>query len=137
MVSRCCTGPSRTCIRTTGDSPSARWGSSRTGSLEMIPEAIFRGSRLVSEHAAAREHMDGNRRDIVPWRLLDDLRCAYCSGPLVPIIRLNQTAEGLTDGILKCECCEYPVVGGIAVLRQIGSVSSTRNEAVERLKRND
>lgn len=41
------------------------------------------------------------------------------------------------DGILRCDCYEYPVVSGIALLRQISRVASIRNGAVDALKRRD
>ena len=74
---------------------------------------------------------------MLPWSLVDDLVCPYCGSHFERLLGINGSHEGLTDGILCCECYEYPVVRGIAVLRQMSSVSSTQNEAVERLKQGD
>ena len=74
---------------------------------------------------------------MLPWSLVDDLVCPYCGSHFERLLGINESHEGLTDGILCCECYEYPVVRGIAVLRQMSSVSSTQNEAVERLKQGD
>jgi SAM-dependent methyltransferase len=73
----------------------------------------------------------------LPLSLVADMRCPFCGAGLRPILRLCATDRDLTDGILQCDCYSYPVVSGIAVLRQLGSVSSTRNEAVERLRAGD
>lgn len=50
--------------------------------------------------------------------LLDLLRCPYCGGRLQPQQgpSLEARAGGLTDGILCCACCAYPVVAGIPYL---------------------
>jgi SAM-dependent methyltransferase len=50
---------------------------------------------------------------------------------------LGSGEGGLVDGSLRCDCYEYPVAGGIAVLRQLGPVSSTRNDAVEHIRRGE
>jgi SAM-dependent methyltransferase len=72
-----------------------------------------------------------------PRELLADLRCPCCGSALAPALDLAPTGDGIRDGTLKCDCYEYPVVSGIAVLRQIGPVSSTQNEAVQRLRLGD
>jgi hypothetical protein len=74
---------------------------------------------------------------VLPRDLLNLLRCPYCSGRLDVSLEVTRTTEGIVDGILRCDCYEYPVVRGIAVLRQIGGVASTRNAVVDRLRRHD
>lgn len=68
---------------------------------------------------------------------MNDLRCPCCGSRFGIGHELRSSRGGLREGILRCDCYEYPVVRGIAVLRQIGPVSSTRNEAVECLKHHD
>lgn len=72
-----------------------------------------------------------------PGSLAGSLRCPCCGSRFSIGFELRSSREGLQDGILRCDCYEYPVLSGIAVLRQISPVSSTRNEAVEFLKRQD
>lgn len=72
-----------------------------------------------------------------PGSLAGSLRCPCCGSRFSIGFELRSSQEGLRDGVLRCDCYEYPVVSGIAVLRQINPVSSTRNEAVEFLKRQD
>jgi SAM-dependent methyltransferase len=69
--------------------------------------------------------------------MIDSLRCPCCESRLALEFDIRSSRIGLSDGVLQCDCYEYPVVGGIAVLRQMGHVSSTRNEAVEFLKHRD
>ena len=49
---------------------------------------------------------------------LDILRCPYCGGRLSLVDSLFHTRNGdeLTDGILGCHCCIFPIVDGIPVL---------------------
>jgi len=68
---------------------------------------------------------------------MSELRCPCCGSRFEIGFDLRPSEEGLRDGVLRCDCYEYPVVSGIAVLRQMGPVSSTRNEAVEYLKKSD
>ena len=72
-----------------------------------------------------------------PWKLLSELRCPYCASLLEASLKLSATSAGMENGTLRCDCYEYPVVIGIAVLRQMGPVASTRNNAVERLRAGD
>lgn len=74
---------------------------------------------------------------VFPWSLVESLRCPCCGSRLEICFELRSSREGINDGVLRCDCYEYPVVSGIAVLRHMGSVSSSRNEAVERLKKRD
>src|SRR5262245_4959132 len=50
--------------------------------------------------------------------LLDILRCPYCGGRLELVTSLfhRSEADEITDGILGCQCCIFPVVAGIPVL---------------------
>ena len=72
-----------------------------------------------------------------PWPLLADLRCPCCGARFETAHQVEVTSDGLRDGVLRCDCYEYPVVQGIPVLRQISPVSSTHNGAVDHLRRGD
>ena len=50
--------------------------------------------------------------------LLELLRCPYCGGRLALVTSLFHRTAGatITDGVLGCECCTFPVVDGIPVL---------------------
>jgi SAM-dependent methyltransferase len=74
---------------------------------------------------------------VFPGNLINDLRCPCCGSRFRIGFELQSSLDGMKEGVLRCDCYEYPVVRGIAVLRQIGPVSSIRNEAVECLKRHD
>ena len=50
-------------------------------------------------------------------RNLDILRCPYCGGDLVVAETKDQNEEDLITGIIKCNCSEYPVLGGILNLQ--------------------
>lgn len=72
-----------------------------------------------------------------PWILLNNLRCPCCGVAFDVTLELVKSHDGLIDGVLGCDCYEYPVVQGIPVLRQMSPVSSTQNIAVERLLQGD
>lgn len=72
-----------------------------------------------------------------PRSLLADLNCPYCGSQLHVATELQASSAGLTDAILSCACYDYPVVRGIAVLRQMSPVFSTQNGAVECLEKGD
>jgi SAM-dependent methyltransferase len=72
-----------------------------------------------------------------PRALLADLRCPCCRSALHAAKELDASPEGLRNAILRCDCYEYPLVDGIAVLRQMSPVSSNQNGAVERLHQGD
>lgn len=72
-----------------------------------------------------------------PWTLLKDIRCPYCGSAFDTALELVKSDNGLGDGILRCDCYEYPVVQGIPVLRQMSPVASAQNRAVERLRNGD
>ena len=64
--------------------------------------------------------------------LLDILRCPYCGGHLELVTSLfhESTADSITNGILGCQCCVFPVVDGIPVLHLQPSAVKAR-ELVE------
>lgn len=72
-----------------------------------------------------------------PPNLISSLRCPYCGSAFEIEAEINVLPDGLDDAIIRCDCYSYPIVRGITVLRQQGPVYSTRNEAVECLRRND
>ncbi len=73
----------------------------------------------------------------IPFTLLEDLVNPYCGSRFEVDSDARSSEQGLSDGILRCECYEYPVVSGIAVLRQMSPVATTRNVAVDYLKKGD
>lgn len=50
--------------------------------------------------------------------LLEILRCPYCGGHLELVTSLFHRTRGdtITDGVLGCQCCVFPVVDGIPVM---------------------
>lgn len=73
----------------------------------------------------------------LPRALLEDLRCPCCGAKFEVAVECVASGDHLNAGVLACDCYEYPVVEGIAVLRQMSPVSSTRNEAVVLLRKGD
>ncbi|MGE3509184.1 MAG: Trm112 family protein, partial [Vicinamibacterales bacterium] len=59
---------------------------------------------------------------------LDILRCPFCGGrlELVDGIYHRRTDTEITDGILACECCTFPVVDGIPVLHLQPTANAAR-----------
>ncbi len=56
-------------------------------------------------------------------KTLDILRCPFCGGRLSlveesPVVRAGDAGEGdaVEFGVLGCQCCAFPIVGGIPVL---------------------
>jgi SAM-dependent methyltransferase/uncharacterized protein YbaR (Trm112 family) len=51
--------------------------------------------------------------------MLDILECPFCGGRLdiQPSPRPEVRAGDVLNGIIRCQCCAYPVVGGIPVIR--------------------
>jgi uncharacterized protein YbaR (Trm112 family) len=51
--------------------------------------------------------------------LLDLLRCPFCGGPfhLHASARLSEIDGSIESGVIWCECCAFPIVAGIPVLR--------------------
>jgi uncharacterized protein YbaR (Trm112 family) len=60
---------------------------------------------------------------------LDILRCPYCGGRLELVESLfhRRTADAVTDGILGCHCCIFPVVDGIPVLHLQPAATAARD----------
>ena len=58
--------------------------------------------------------------------LLDILRCPFCGGRLELVTSLFHRAGGthISDGILACECCTFPVVDGIPVMHLGGAAGA-------------
>ena len=73
----------------------------------------------------------------LPRALLEDLRCPCCGAKFEVAVECVASGDRLNAGVLACDCYEYPVVEGIAVLRQMSPVSSTRNQAVDLLRKGD
>lgn len=73
----------------------------------------------------------------LPRALLADLRCPCCGSGFEIVAECTGSDDRLSDGVLACDCYEYPVVEGIAVLRQMSPVSSISNGAVDLLRRGD
>lgn len=72
-----------------------------------------------------------------PRALLADLSCPCCGSGFRVGLELSASSTGLRDAVLCCDCYEYPLVGGIPVLRQMSPVASTRNVAVDHLRQGD
>ncbi len=75
--------------------------------------------------------------NVFPRSLLADMRCPYCASALTVESDLKSTDVGLVSAILRCDCYQYPLVRGIAVLRQLSPVSSNANGAVDALRSGD
>ena len=60
---------------------------------------------------------------------LEILRCPYCGGRLELVDSLfhRRTDEDITDGILGCHCCIFPVVDGIPVLHLQPNATAARD----------
>jgi len=63
---------------------------------------------------------------------LDVLRCPYCGGRLELVVSMYHRAAGdeISDGVLGCQCCIFPVVYCIPVLHLQPS-STTAREQIE------
>lgn len=72
-----------------------------------------------------------------PGELLSALVCPCCGSGFEVSLKLAGSSNGVSDGVLRCDCYEYPVVDGIPVLRQLSPVASTQNGAVARLREGD
>src|ERR1700674_2667501 len=60
---------------------------------------------------------------------LDVLRCPYCGGRLELVTSMFHRADdnGISEGILGCHCCIFPVVDGIPVLHLQGAAVAARD----------
>lgn len=64
--------------------------------------------------------------------LFDILRCPYCGGRLELVTSLFHRTSGdtISDGVLGCQCCVFPVVDGIPVMH-LHEASVKAREAIE------
>ena len=60
---------------------------------------------------------------------LEILRCPYCGGHLELVASLfhRRTDDEISDGILGCQCCIFPVVDGIPVLHLQPNATAARD----------
>jgi len=65
--------------------------------------------------------------------LLAALNCPYCEGELHPSPREERSGE-IENGILSCECSEFPVVGGIPILKRSGPITVQKDSEVDVLR---
>ena len=91
----------------------------------------------MTREAGSENSSLASEGQVLPWTLAGALRCPCCGSRVDVSLEVKACKQGLEAGILRCDCYEYPVVRGIAVLRQLSPVSTTLNEAVERLRDRD
>jgi uncharacterized protein YbaR (Trm112 family) len=62
--------------------------------------------------------------------LFEILRCPYCSGRLELVESLfhRRSGDEISDGILGCHCCIFPVVDGIPVLHLQPNATAARDQ---------
>src|SRR5919198_3110512 len=62
--------------------------------------------------------------------LFEILRCPYCGGPLELVRSLfhRRSGDEISDGILGCHCCIFPVVDGIPVLHLQPNATAARDQ---------
>ena len=62
--------------------------------------------------------------------LFEILRCPYCGGPLELVESLfhRRSGDEISDGILGCHCCIFPVVDGIPVLHLQPDATAARDQ---------
>ena len=62
--------------------------------------------------------------------LFEILRCPYCGGPLELVESLfhRRSGDEISDGILGCHCCIFPVVDGIPVLHLQPNATAARDQ---------
>ena len=60
---------------------------------------------------------------------LDILRCPYCGGRLTLVTSMFHEADDdrISEGILGCHCCIFPVVDGIPVLHLQAAAVAARD----------
>ena len=57
---------------------------------------------------------------------LSVLMCPYCAGALTVERRLPAEGDEVESGILRCDCSEFPVLGGIPIFRRDGRVDTMK-----------
>ena len=65
---------------------------------------------------------------------LQQLHCAYCGfGFVLETILGGGDENAIRNGIIRCACYRYPIIDGIAILKQQSAPSDTNDRLVERL----
>jgi len=59
-------------------------------------------------------------------RTLRILMCPYCAGPLEPQARRPESGDEIESAVLRCECSEFPLLGGIPIFRRDGRVDNMK-----------
>ena len=69
-------------------------------------------------------------RTLMHLELFEILRCPYCGGPLELVRSLfhRRSGDEISDGILGCHCCIFPVVDGIPVLHLQPNATAARDQ---------
>jgi len=52
--------------------------------------------------------------------------CPYCAAPLEPEARRPESGDEIESAILRCECSEFPLLGGIPIFRREGRVDTMK-----------
>lgn len=62
------------------------------------------------------------------------LMCPYCAGPLALEARRPEEGDEVESGILRCECSEFPILGGIPTFRRdrLDTMKQTSDSAIHR-----
>lgn len=67
--------------------------------------------------------------------LLELLRCPFCAGAVQAAAKVAGEGDVCTDGLLRCPTCcfDFPVVGGVPILRHPDDTLDAQNETTERV----
>lgn len=67
--------------------------------------------------------------------LLDYLRCPFCAGTVQASAKVAGDGDVCTDGLLHCPTCcfDFPIVGGVPILRHPDDTLDAQNETTERV----
>ncbi|MDG4601260.1 MAG: methyltransferase domain-containing protein [Defluviicoccus sp.] len=67
--------------------------------------------------------------------LLDFLRCPFCAGTVQASAKVAGDGDVCTDGLLHCPTCcfDFPIVGGVPILRHPDDTLDAQNETTERV----
>ena len=80
---------------------------------------LYRRAPVGARRETFLDRMGRSMRTLMHEPLLDLLRCPFCGGRF----NLHESARGvgrrwrLESGVIWCECCAFPIVAGIPVLR--------------------